>query len=149
MPPGLSKLATWLFVVAYLVLGVVPARGVVVCFEADGSASLELASAACTECPELEGPPALDVEHDGDDEHEGDRSSCPCIDVPLSLAGADLHSKPRLCGSSDVSAGPIGAAPLARALVALAPPVLVALVAEGPPRPPSRLAELRTVVLRV
>lgn len=147
MPFRPMELATWVFLVAYVVLGVLPARGVVVCFEADGSASIELASTECTTCPELEAAPQSPSASGA--EHERDLESCPCVDVPFALAGADLHSKPKLQAPSDAGSVALASAPLAGAFVALARPPSASLVRARPPRPPPSLASVRTIVLRV
>ncbi len=133
MRGGLHGIMTWLVLVLSLLAGIAPARGVVVCFEADGTAVLELGSEAarCGGCPGTQG-------------QVGGPRDCPCIDLPLS-PGSGLQAKRDLPGSSSP---PLASIPPSAWAVALAGAACSAPLARSP-RPAPGLALLRTVVLRV
>ena len=122
--------------------GAVPAQGLMLCLEPDGTLALELgfAESDCSGCPV---PGSDDRPDDGSATGE---PSCPCVDIPLVSAG-ELQLKRKTSelplDSQDV---PI-MAPFARLLAPfLAPRELARTCA---PRPPPDLVLLRTVVLLV
>jgi hypothetical protein len=136
----LQAVTAWLCVVVIALVGVVPAQGLVLCLEPDGSMALEVGSPECGGCAETEGG------HEGIDSaaHE---EGCPCVDIPIFSLGEEnqLQAKNvelRLGGSWM-------AAPQSSAVL----PVLL-VEPRGtneatPPRPSSLLALIRTVVLLV
>ena len=135
--------AAWLVLVAYLLSGVAPGRGLVVCLEADGSAALELASSGCDGCPDSS------RRADDLDPRSDELSSCACLDVPLPLGVGELRAQPK-CGER-------GAVALCQQHFANGLPQMIgahscALRFDSScadRRPAPGLAHLRTVVLRV
>jgi len=143
MRSSFHTLAAWLVLVAYLVSGIASGRGLVVCLEADGSATLELASSGCAGCPGS----AQDAS--GADSRSNELASCPCLDVPVPFGNGELRTQSR----SGERVGFPACAELPASWSALAlDPHSHALRLErssAHPRPPPCLAHVRTVVLRV
>ena len=123
--------------------GAVPAQGLMLCLEPDGTLALELgfAESDCSGCP---------VPGSGDRPDDGSATGepvCPCVDIPLVSAGEQQQLKRKASELPlDVAEVPVQA-PFARLLAPfLAPRELSRTLA---PRPPPDLALLRTVVLLV
>ena len=136
----LQTVATWLCIVVIALVGVVPAQGLVLCLEPDGSMALELGSSECGGCAETEGG----QQGRGSATHE---DGCPCVDIPIfALNEAKQFQSTTVELRLD---GPWTAAPTFSAML----PVLVAEPSESivaaPPRPSTLLALIRTVVLLV
>lgn len=136
----LQAVTAWLCVVVIALVGVVPAQGLVLCLEPDGSMVLEVGSPECAGCAEVEG------EHEGIDSATREEG-CPCVDIPIFSLGEEnkLQAKSvelRLGGSWT-------AAPQFSGVL----PVLIVeprgTIEATPPRPSSLLALIRTVVLLV
>jgi hypothetical protein len=137
----LHKLATWLCLVATLLLGISPRQAWVLCLEPDGRVSFELASDAsrCDGCPEGSSEsrePVVPVSEPAD---------CPCIDIPLVLA-------------SDQDQVELKRVELPFALSATLPVSFVHTIEPAPasvgarsdvPRPAQSLTLIRSVVLLV
>ena len=132
MTRRLRSLASWIVLAAGLFAAATPRQGLVVCYEQDGSASLELAALGCGGCDE-ESPEAP--------EPVDQLASCPCVDVPLTPADQP-QAKPKLVDRpTSVAPTPVLVAISDRTPVELAPCVRAA------PRP--GVALIGTVVLRV
>src|SRR5262245_12982118 len=78
MKPRQRALA-WLFLVAYASLAALWAKGLVLCFEADGHVSIEAATADCSDCCAANGA-ASENEHAPGGPTLG---NCACLDVAL------------------------------------------------------------------
>jgi hypothetical protein len=74
----------WLSLVAYVLTTAIWAPGLVLCLEADGHVSIELAAEDCLSCCPEEG-----AEEPG----EQSWSSCPCLDLVLSGVGVALKKE--------------------------------------------------------
>ena len=130
----LRSLASWIVLAAGLLSAVTPRQGLVVCYEQDGSASLELAAIGCGGCNE-ESPESAPAER------VDQLASCPCVDVPLTPANQP-QAKPKLVDRpTSVAPAPVLVAISDTTTVELAPCVRAA------PRP--GVALVGTVVLRV
>ncbi|MFN0242197.1 MAG: hypothetical protein ACKVWV_04830 [Planctomycetota bacterium] len=83
MPPSLiSRMTTWLCLVVTLLMGVTPARGLVICIEADGTIALEAAADDCEGCPE----PATRERSDSSTLLAAGDACCECVDIPVSTS---------------------------------------------------------------
>src|SRR5688572_6204260 len=82
----LQRLLVWLALLAYGLTAGLPGRGVVLCFEADGHVTIEIAGGGCTECCPADEPPRDAPARDAGVHLD----SCPCIDVALVGAGVLL-----------------------------------------------------------
>jgi hypothetical protein len=136
MRRSIHKLATWVFLVAYMLSGVLAAQ-LVVCLEPDGKIALEPAEPnGCMPCGGSE---------DSSQDLGGMKDQCcPCIDIPLPWQGEDPHAKSK-------TSGPLAAvvpACLVAAVLGVEPGEHRLLV-RAPPRSAQSLALIRTVVLRV
>ena len=139
----LDRLAAWFFLAATLTMGVVPAEGLVLCFEPSGVLMLESSTdgSECDGCvgehsdaPEPIAPPA-------------DAGCCPCIDIPVS----DLAGESRVPGRLISFCFDAPAAPMMFPC-SLPPERSIAQEVRadrGPPRPSALLPFLRTVVLHI
>lgn len=136
----IQAVTAWLCVVVIALVGVVPAQGLVLCLEPNGSMALELGSPECGGCAETEGG------QQGTDSatHE---QGCPCVDISIFSLGDEnqLQAKSVELGRT----GPWTAVPQPAVVL----PVLLVeyrdTVEAPPPRPSSLLAQIRTVVLLV
>lgn len=145
MPALLHRLTAWLCLAVALVTGTLPARGFVLCIEADGCVRVELktTNAECDTCDEHEPGPLADelALTDARD------SECPCIDVAVPGRGPQPRSLPKPIA---LEVGPWVALPAPSSVQAVAP---LALSVRGPPatvpRPLATLALIRSVVLLV
>ena len=99
---GFQKLLVWLALVAYGLTAGLPGGGIVLCFEADGHVTIEIAGRGCAECC-----PADESTGNATPENEGVHlDSCPCLDVTLVGAGV-LLAKTK---ATDVGPGPLSPA---------------------------------------
>lgn len=136
----LQAVTAWLCVAVIALVGVVPAQGLVLCLEPDGSMALEVGSLACGGCTETEdGQQGIDSATQAE--------GCPCVDIPIFGLGEEnqLQAKSielRLDGTwmAALQASAVLPVSLAESQTAIEAP---------PPRPPSLLAHIRTVVLLV
>jgi hypothetical protein len=138
---SLHKLATWLCLVATLLMGISPGQAGVLCLEPDGAISFELAddgASKCGGCPEGSG-----------ESREAARplseaADCSCIDIPLVLG-------------SDEDRVELKQVDLPVALSATLPVLVVHTIVSAPlmfgarpvPRPAQSLTLIRSVVLLV
>jgi hypothetical protein len=85
MRSRIRRLSLWSALLAYLLTGVVSARGLVLCLEPDGHVSVEgaLQAPACASCCTSESLP---------DEPER-VDACPCIDIPIGSPDAAPQKK--------------------------------------------------------
>ncbi len=139
-----QKIAGWVALAAYLLVGVVPFSGLVLCLEPDGCLSLEAAveGSGCGPCPSecsLEGRNGLTSQEV--------LKSSPCTDIPLLATPTQIASK-----LSQVS--------LLRFDAAVLPTCEVPVPRQASPCPEQRglfvarsrasaLVQQRTIVLRV
>jgi hypothetical protein len=134
---GIRELATWAFLVAYLLTAVAPIQGLVLCLEPDGTVAIETAADAdgCEPCG------------GGSSEPEGVWvAGCPCVDIPLPSRSGEPEAKPKAGDLAQVPSAAVPAASLPAAAFGLA---RGSLAARALPRPPPGLALIQTVVLRV
>ncbi len=144
MPPvlrsRLQAVTAWLCVVVIALVGVVPAQGLVLCLEPDGSMALEVGSPECGGCAETEGG----QQGTGSVTHE---DGCPCVDIPLLSRGEENQLQAK---SVELRLpGPWTAIPQPAAVLPVFPAESRITIEAPPPRPPSLLAHIRTVVLLV
>lgn len=134
----LQAVTVWLCVVVIALVGVVPAQGLVLCLEPDGSMALELGSLECGGCSET-GQEGIDSAT-----HE---EGCSCVDIPIFSLGEKIQPQAKRVELR--LDGPWMAAPR---VFAVSPALLDDPRGEiqvAPPRPPPLLALMRTVVLLV
>ncbi len=139
-----QRLVAWLCLVAALFVGVAPGQGLVLCLEPDGTTALEVASEAsrCGECKEVGSPDPTAVY-----EAVGGPTDCPCTDIPLGCEGLDAKVKPK---PVELELDQFAMFPIAFvATVELSIGKPSADATHAPPRPESRLALIRSVVLLV
>jgi hypothetical protein len=145
MPATLQRLTAWLCLAVALLTGTLPARGFVLCIEADGCVRVELKStnAECDTCEEHE-PAPLSDELALTDLRD---SQCPCVDVAFPGSGPQQRILPKPVA---VDVGPWTALP---APLLAQPVASLATCVRGPPatvpRPLAALALIRSVVLLV
>lgn len=144
-PSILQRITAWLCLATAILTGLAPAQGLVLCLEPDGCVMLEVAAcpSACGGCS--------DRREDGLLSAAGARAEeqgcCACVDVELPALSQDRRIQPR------------APEPAWEACLALAPPdsprspvavdAVVPAPRREPPRPPERLAAIRSVVLRL
>jgi hypothetical protein len=138
----LQRIATWLCLALTLFTGVVPARGMVLCLEADGCVSIEIKAGGrdCGGCDEhLDEQDATASEPI--DDHDG---TCPCVDfdVPGASAVPPLRGK-----TNALHVDGFALAPAAAAVPVRAPRFERGVCASLRPRPPDTLRLIRSVVL--
>ena len=134
----LRALAAWFCVVVIALVGVTPAKGLVLCLEPDGTVALEVGDldSGCGGCTP-----------DGGQEPSGSTSeeNCPCIDIPIFSLGEQTQVQPR---TVEISLdGPW----LAPALACAGAPAaqVESTIPQIVDRPTENLAHIRTVVLLV
>ncbi len=133
-----------LCLVAALFVGVAPGQGLVLCLEPDGTTALEVASEAsqCGGCREVGSPDPSAVF-----EAVGDPADCPCTDIPLGCDGLAAKVKPK---PVELELDQFAMFPIAFvATVERSIGKPSADATHAPPRPESRLALIRSVVLLV
>ncbi len=113
-----ARLMLWWGLGVALLLSVAPASALVICFEVDGSARFETALAALccaeTETSPLDAPPPTpSLSSDLD-------QACPCVDVALVPASAELRCAHRSLAPREAGAGILSSA-FARVPARLAP----------------------------
>lgn len=84
----LPRLTTWLCLVVTLLMGVSPARGLVICIEADGTIALEVAADACDGCPNA----AAEERSDASNALVSGGECCECIDIPVSTSDEEQRT---------------------------------------------------------
>lgn len=137
----LKRVASWLCLAIALMLGFAPWSGFVLCLEPDGTSAFEVVSLE-TGCGGCSGSGTLPSRSD-----RAVLESCPCVDIPVCVAGPETRFKPQSAAD-----GVLGAAILAPTFVALLSPQTarpLLAVHPGEPRPSPALSSLRTVVLLV
>ncbi len=140
----LQKIAGWMALAVYVLVGIMPCSGLVLCVESDGCVNLEATAVGPSHpCP-AQCSPAVGS---GGGASREILSSCLCTDIPLLAAPTQVDVKlspvslPKLC-----VAGP----PIRQALVPLI--ACEPLKARGQVLAPTRafaLVQQRTIVLRV
>lgn len=132
---------TWLVLVAYLLTGIVPGHGFVVCLEADGTVALELASSRCAPCPGTE------TEASSAEPSDEELGRCPCIDIPLPSGSEEIQAKPKLPDFPSLLTAVVPAPALD--VDAGSEAQAFAFLHRSQPRPGPTLGLIRTVILRV
>ena len=140
---SLRILAAWSCVVVVALTGVVPAQGLMLCLEPDGTLALELGFAE-NDCSGCTSEGTGTQPSDGAATRE---SGCPCVDIPLISSGEQQQLKRRTSQLQLDASGAPHLAPFTRLLLPFADPREV--FPSRAPRPPPDLASIRTVVLRV
>lgn len=136
------RLTAWLALVAAMLLCVAPSRGLVLCFEPDGTIALESAGAgrACDGCDD----PAAEKEALARVVAPVS-ACCECLDIPVDGTGDEARVPP---AAFELLSMPLALAP-EFVVAGLAPSRSCSSPWRGPPGSASALAQLRTVVLRV
>lgn len=141
----LQRLTAWISLLLILVTASTPARGFVLCIEADGCVRVELKTpdAACSGCDDHDESAASNVA-DSNADVDGD---CPCIDLAVPGTRHDQRAQPRVYElHASVWFAPTRAVVVAQ-WTSIAEPV------RGPPLGVPRVAEtlghIRSVVLLV
>ncbi len=143
MPSLLRRLTAWLCLATALLTGLPPAQGFVLCLEADGCVSVDLAAPSehCSCCESHEQAAAAPVQ----DARVLGEAGCACVDLVV-LGVAQVRSGQIRPIGPQLEFAPAPAPVDALPVPVLVPPASRSARAEVP-RPPGSLALIRSVIL--